>query len=206
MESSVPFSFNHWGIWPLDSRSADVFEEDLMKNADVFSLYFCFVSSIIDSRRYPNFIVQRLLFSYATTFWLSQFMRTSEWGDFGAKYRKAITADNSSRYATLMSSNFTYFPKNLLVDRHVFPTVKNSVLTKPPQPKFVEASTNYSCSARGSRHRMKLKDRPLFVRRIYFQICRAFLKGGDTKMGVRPSDSWSLFDRVDRKGLANGAI
>ena len=117
MESSVPFSFNHWGIWPLDGRSADVFEEDLMKNADVFSLYFCFVSSIIDSRRYPNFIVQRLLFSYATTFWLSQFMRTSEWGDFGAKYRKAITADNSSRYAILMTSNFTYFPKNLLLPR-----------------------------------------------------------------------------------------
>ena len=116
-------------------------------------------------------------------------MGTGEKGEFSPNCSKAVTADNSSRYAILMSSNFTYFPKNLLVDRHVFPTVKNTVLTNPPQPKFVEASTNYSCSARGSRHRMKLKDRSTFVNIIYFQICRAFLKGGDTKMGVRPSDS-----------------
>ena len=52
---------------------------------------------------------------------------------------------------------------------------------------------------------MKSNVKPLLIESMYFQICRAFLKGGDTGIGACPFDAWSLTDRVERKGLANGA-
>ena len=105
-----PLAFNHCGITPLDSESAEVFEDDFMKNTETFKLYFNFISSITESKRYPNFFEHRLLFNYETTLLLSQFMRTRDEGDFGAKYKNAITANKSSRYAMLTSLNSTYFP------------------------------------------------------------------------------------------------
>lgn len=110
-------------------------------------------------------------------------MRTKEEGDFGSKYKKAITADNNSRYAILTSSNLTYFPQSLLRERLEFSTMKKSPPAKPPHPKLVDASINYSCSACGSRPKMKSKVSPLFLKSISFQIFSAFFVAWVTRFG-----------------------
>ena len=133
-------------------------------------------------------------------------MRTKEEGDFGAKYKKAITADNNSRYAILTSSNLTYFPQSLLRERLEFSTMKKSPPAKPPHPKLVDASINYSCSACGSRPKMKSKVSPLFFKSISFQIFSAFFIAWVTTIWEELFRGCNFSDKVERKGLPNGAI
>ena len=129
-------------------------------------------------------------------------------GDLGAKYRKAITADNNARYSILTSSNLTYFPYSLLRGRSQFPTMKKSLPAKPPQPKLVAASINYSCSAsaRGKLPKIKSKVRPLFCKSICFQIINELFIDGVSTIGEEPFEGCSISDKVERKGLPNGAI
>ena len=131
---------------------------------------------------------------------------TVEEGDLGAKYKKAITADNNSRYAILTSSNLTYFLYSLLRERSKFPTMKKSLPAKPPQPKLVAASMNYSFSARGKFPKIKSKVRPLFCKSICFQIFNELLIDGVSTIGEEPFEGCSISDKVERKGLPNGAI
>ena len=101
---------NQHGVSPLESAPAEVWKDDFLKKVDVLRLDFNLTSSVIDSSWYPRLFEHRPLVSQDTTFWLSQFMRTREEGDFGTKYKNAITADSNSLYPILNSSNLNYFP------------------------------------------------------------------------------------------------
>ena len=117
---------------------------------------------------------------------------------------KAITAEMSSRYAILTSSNLISCPRNLLRRSCEFFTIKYLAPARPPQPKFVEASTNYSSLALGRWPKIKSYDRPLFFNKINFHISNAFFI--DLETGIRLRLFW-LFkaqERTDKKGLPNG--
>ena len=77
----TPRFFSQCGVLPLDSKSAVVFELDLIKNTETFRSYFSFINSITDNKRCPNFFEQRPLFSQETTFWLSVLIRISDEGE-----------------------------------------------------------------------------------------------------------------------------
>ena len=133
-------------------------------------------------------------------------MRTREEGDFGPKYKKAMTADNSSRYAILTSSNLTNILASLLRVRLALSTMKKSLPATPPQPKLVDASVNYSCLARGKRPKMKSKVRPLFLKSMSFQIFSEFFSDWVILIVEELFKGCSFSDKVERKGLPKGAI